>query len=164
MYAEVGMMESRLEEQHGGFIVVGHRVLGPSVHSESEGFSVGKLGYAVLAGCPGLVGPASKVTIALDAMKFVPALLLENSSRLNVEAYTLPGESVAVLAVPDFLSAYLRFGIALISAEMWVVAHGSDPAPLEMFSRRGRLRERSVPATAAVRGRHCYQFACVDRA
>ena len=84
MHAEVGMMESRLEEQHGGFIVVGHRVLGPSAYSESGGLSVDRLGYAELAVYPSLVGPAPKVIISLDALNHAAALQLEISSHLNV--------------------------------------------------------------------------------
>ena len=77
------MMEIWHEGQLGGFIAVGHRVLCPSGHSESYVLSVDKLGHAELAGYPSSVGPASKVIIALDAMKYAPALLLENSSRLD---------------------------------------------------------------------------------
>ena len=79
-------------------------------------------------------------------------------------ASTLPVESLAVLARPDYLPANIRFGSALTSAVKGVVAHGSEPAPLKVISRRGKLRGRSVPATAAVRGRPCYQFPCVGRA
>ena len=78
------MMEIRHERQLGGFIAFGHRVLCPSGHRGSDVLSVDKLGYAELAGCPSSVGPASRVVIALDAMEYAPALLLELSSRLDV--------------------------------------------------------------------------------